>query len=177
MDHKSIDEIYAANARVRERLRAAVAEIPDEIANARPAGEKWSVAEIVEHVAMVNAGALRICERLLRKAAEANGGVEVRMSDNFLQKAGEIASMKVEAPEMVRPSGARSIRDSLEDLSALELKYAEAKPLFETLDGSTLTFPHPFFGDITAHEWLGLSGGHEARHIKQIEKVLSLVVK
>jgi uncharacterized damage-inducible protein DinB len=88
MDHKSIDEIYAANARVRERLKAAVAEIPDEIANARPAGEKWSVAEIVEHVAMVNGGALRICERLLRKAAEANGGVEVRMSDNFLQKAG-----------------------------------------------------------------------------------------
>jgi hypothetical protein len=177
MEYKSIDDIYAANAKVRERLRETVASIPDDVATARPEGEKWSVAEIVEHIAKVNNGTHRICERLLQKAAKADGQIEVSMSDNFRQKSSEIAAMKVEAPEIVRPTGAAAISESLKNLDELESKFAELRPSFEEIDGSSLTFPHPFFGDITAHEWLILSGGHEARHLKQIEMVLSLVEK
>ena len=88
MEYQSIDEIYAANARIREKLRATVAQLPDEVANARPEGEKWSVAEIVEHIAKVNNGALRICGRLLQKAAEVEGTVAVKISDNFNRKVG-----------------------------------------------------------------------------------------
>ena len=128
MEFQSIDEIYAANARIREKLRATVAQLPDEVANARPEGEKWSVAEIVEHIAKVNHGALRICGRLLQKAAEVEGTVAVKISDNFNRKVGEIGDMKLEAPEIVRPGGAQTIRDSLQNLSELEAKYAEMKP-------------------------------------------------
>ena len=177
MEYQSIDEIYAANARIRDKLRATVAQLPDEVANARPEGEKWSVAEIVEHIAKVNNGALRICGRLLQKAAEVEGTVAVKISDNFNRKVGEIGDMKLEAPEIVRPGGAQTIRDSLQNLSELEAKYAEMKPLFERLDGSEETFPHPFFGDITAHEWPALSGGHEARHLRQIERLLEAAGK
>lgn len=177
MEYQTIDEIYAANARVREKLRATVADLPDDVANARPDGEKWSVTEIVEHIAKVNNGALRICGRLLQKAAEVEGAVAVKISDTFNRKVGEIGDTKLEAPEIVQPGGAMTIRESLQKLTELESKYAEMKTFFERLDGSADTFPHPFFGDITAHEWLALSGGHEARHLRQIERVLRAVEK
>lgn len=177
MEYTSIKEIYDANAQVRERLKEAVADLSEEAANTRPGGEKWSVAEIVEHIAKVNGGALRICGRLLQNAGEADGAVEVKVSASFRRKAGEIAAMKLEAPEIVQPGGTRTIRESLDDLTALETKYSEMRSLFEKLDGSSETFRHPFFGDITAHEWLALSGGHEARHLRQIEKILLLVRK
>ena len=45
----------------------------------------------------------------------------------------------------------------------------ELRPLFEEFDGDTAKFPHPYFGDLSAVEWLVLLGGHEERHLKQIQ--------
>ena len=56
-------------------------------------------------------------------------------------------------------------RKSLEDL----------RPMFESVECSEFKFPHPFFGDLTAHEWLALVGGHELRHTQQIERILAQV--
>jgi hypothetical protein len=36
-----------------------------------------------------------------------------------------------------------------------------------------VTFPHPFFGELSAIEWLCLIGGHEQRHLKQIKRVMA----
>ena len=49
---------------------------------------------------------------------------------------------------------------------------ADLLPAFEAFDGSSYKFPHPAFGDMSAQEWLALRGGHEARHLKQIEAIL-----
>jgi hypothetical protein len=47
----------------------------------------------------------------------------------------------------------------------------ELRPLFESVECSDQKFPHPAFGELTAHEWLALVGGHEARHIAQIKRI------
>ena len=47
-------------------------------------------------------------------------------------------------------------------------KFEELKPMFESVECSEVKFPHPAFGDMTAHEWLALRGGHEARHIRLV---------
>jgi hypothetical protein len=83
--------------------------------------------------------------------------------------------MKVEAPTMVRPSGEKSVPDSLAKLDATSDALEGMRELFETTGCEGFTFPHPFFGDITAQEWLALKGGHEMRHLKQIEKVLEKI--
>ena len=45
----------------------------------------------------------------------------------------------------------------------------------ENFDLSEPRFPHPFFGDMTAAEWLIVAGGHEHRHTKQIERLLAKI--
>ena len=177
MKYESIDEIYAGNDKARARLKEVVASLSDETATALPEGEKWTVAQIVEHISMVDEGAMRICARLLRKAQEAGHTHDgkVVITEDFRQKGSEIAGMKVQAPDIVQPTGTKSIADSLAKLDENSKQLEDLRELFKSIDGTQLTFPHPFFGEISAQEWLALKGGHESRHTKQIENVLAKI--
>ena len=177
MEYKTVDDVYAANAAIREKFKQAFASLSDEQLNAHPAGEAWSVAEIVEHVAIVNGGTLRICTKLLGKG-EADGKPNdgsVFISPEFVEAASSAVGQKLEAPETVRPVNSVPIADSLAKLDELQSHYAALKTKFETIDGIDAKFPHPYFGDMSAQEWLLLSGAHEVRHLKQIRRVLEAI--
>ncbi len=177
MKYETINDIYTGNDKVRERLKAVVSQLTPEKISALPDGEKWTIAHIVEHIAMVDESTIRICAKLLKKseAAGHTSNGEVVMSENFLQKGVEIAAIKVEAPSFVQPSGERTISESLARLDENHERLTAIRPLFESVGGTEFKFPHPYFGEISAQEWLALKGGHELRHIKQIEKILEKV--
>jgi hypothetical protein len=177
MKYESIEDIYAGNAKVRERLKATVESMPPEKTSVLPDGERWTIAQVLEHVAMVDEGTVKICAKLLKKAQEAGQTYDgqVVISDKFLQKGAEIATMKVEAPSFVQPSAGKSVTESLAKLDETAESLNEMRPLFESVDGTAFKFPHPFFGDITAQEWLALKGGHEMRHLKQIQRLLEKI--
>jgi hypothetical protein len=174
MKYETIEDIYAGNAKVRGRLQELVASLLPEQISQLPDGEKWTIAQIVEHIAMVDEGTVRICAKLLKKAEEAGHTSDGRavITDDFLQKGSEIAAIKVDAPQFVQPTGDQTITDSLARLDDNQARLDDLRPLFESVGGTDLKFPHPFFGNISAHEWLALKGGHEMRHIKQIERLL-----
>lgn len=177
MEYKTIDDVYAANASIREKFKGTFASLTEEQLNARPPGDEWSVAQIVEHVAIVNGGALRICAKLLGKgeaAGKTNDG-SVFISPEFIEAASSAVGQKLEAPEMVQPINNVPIADSIAKLDELQGQYAELRPKFESVDGVEAKFPHPYFGDLSAQEWLVLSGAHEIRHLKQIRRVLAAI--
>jgi hypothetical protein len=175
MQFQSIDDVYAAHDRARSDLKELVSDVTESEAVARPPGEKWSVAQIVEHIASVNDGTFRVCRKLLGKAEEAGSlpSERLNVSDEFLSRWVEIDETKVEAPERVHPAGTVSIVDSLAKLDENRREMGQLKPLFERVDGDKAKFPHPFFGEISAVEWLIMAGGHETRHTKQIRKILA----
>lgn len=174
MKYGSIADIYAENERVRARLNEILGELSDEGAAALPEGEKWSIAMIVEHVSLVDEGISKICGKLISKAKndDAKASGSVNLSPQFFGKSAEIATMKLEAPEFVQPGGKKTIAESMEKMAENRQRLVDIKPLFEAYDGDIRKFPHPFFGDLSAVEWLVLIGGHEARHIKQIEIII-----
>ncbi|CAN5586252.1 hypothetical protein BH20ACI4_BH20ACI4_17880 [soil metagenome] len=174
MKYQTIEEVYAANDKIRAGLLATIGEISDEQATALPDGEKWTIAQIVEHIAIVQNGMTRISAKLLNEA-KANGKTSdgtVRISDDFSQKAAGARAQKFEAPDRVRPTGNQTIAESIEKLKESEKGLKDLQPMFETVECSDHKFPHPAFGDLTAHEWLALVGGHEFRHLEQIKKRL-----
>lgn len=174
MKYENIEEIYAANDQIYGKLKAAIENLSDEDANKLTEGEKWTVANIVEHLAKVNFGITRISGKLLSEA-QANGGKadgKAIISEEFLQKAKLPEHRKLEAPETVHPKEGKTIAESLESLEKSREKLRELKPLFEQVECSDFKFPHPAFGDLSAHEWLALVGAHEMRHLAQIERIL-----
>ena len=176
MEYRSIGDIYAANHNIHLKFSSAVSELTDEQANATPEGEKWSVAQIVEHVSMVEGGVCRICAKLLSSAEKAGqpSGEWTDMSA-FMEKAESIGGVKLEAPEIVQPNAGRTIAESLEVMSEAGRVLETLREKFENFDGDTHKFPHPYFGDLSAKEWLALAGGHKIRHLRQIKRVLEKI--
>lgn len=172
MNYRTLDEAYAANDVVRGKLKETVAALSEEQLDARPDGEKWSVKQIVEHVAMVNDGVVRICTKLLSKAEAAGRPANgFSMSPGFLEKAMGSTDAKLEAPEIVHPSGA-PLADSLAKLDAATESLKALREKFEKFAGTEPKFPHPYFGDLSAQEWFVLGGAHEGRHLRQIRRIV-----
>ena len=176
MNYENIEEIYAANDKIREGLKATLANLSDEEANDLPEGEKWTIAEIVEHIAKVENGMCQISGKLLTQAQAVGGTSDGRavISEEFLKKLYEHRESKFEAPERVVPEGGKTIAESLKSLEESRERLYELKPLFENVECSNFKFPHPAFGDMSAHEWLALVGGHEMRHTAQIKRRLGV---
>ena len=170
---ETIADAYENNTRIHAHLNSVVSGLTSEQLNLRPDGEKWSIQEIVEHIAMVYESTGRICAKLVTgaKTAGKTGDGRVNMSASFGEKSKAIAGMKVEAPERVQPSGEATVDASFARIDETKRFFDTLRPDLESLDLSEHTFPHPFFGQITAAEWLVLAGGHADRHTKQIERL------
>jgi hypothetical protein len=177
MKYNSIADIYSANQKIREHLRTTLESISEAESTALPEGEKWSIVQIVEHLSMVGIGASRICSRLLEgaRATDRASDGSFALSDNFGELAVEIAGLKVDAPERVQPTGDVSIGESIQRLNAATHALDSLRDDLERLDVSDHKFPHPFFGDLTAAEWLVIVGLHEQRHTNQIERLLDRI--
>ena len=171
---KTIAEIYAANDKVREKIKNTVSALTDEQSSVLHEGEKWTIAHLVEHIAVVETGMAKISAKLLKQAQAAGNQADgtAKLSEDFARKAAVVRDQKLEAPEMVRPTGNKTIAQSLKKMEENQQMLEDLRPLFESVECSDFTFPHPAFGALTAHEWLTLIGGHQARHLRQLENML-----
>ncbi len=178
MNYQTIDEIYEANGKIREKLKATINNLSDEQVNFRVDENTWTIAEIVEHISIVENGMSKICAKLLHKSAEENlpNSGQANLSAEFIEKVSALLAdktRKAQAPERVLPQGNVKIAESLGKMNETAQLLIELRPAFQTISAVKNTFPHPFFGDLSATEWLAIIGGHEFRHINQIERILS----
>jgi hypothetical protein len=175
MDYSSVAEIFEANGRARDSFIAILDDVSESEENMAPEGEKWSVRQVVEHVAVVDQSVTRICGRLISEAKQTGklSDGTIIISPEFQHPVGTIGREKLEAPDHVQPKGQTPIFDSLQLLRGNRAGFESLRKDLETFDLSEPTFPHPYFGNLTAPEWLILAGGHETRHASQISNILS----
>jgi uncharacterized damage-inducible protein DinB len=178
MNYQTIAEIYAANETIREKLHETVSNLTNDQLIFRADKNTWTITEIVEHIYIVEGGMASIASSLLQKSSaekiENNGSANI--SEEFLKKTALIANRrerKAVAPERVVPTGRFSVAQSLEKMKENAKLLNHIRKGLETVNTQKAKFPHPFFGDLTATEWVALVGGHELRHIDQIEEILS----
>ena len=78
---------------------------------------------------------------------------------------------RILAPDRVTPRSYIAPDEALARLDASRRRLEETVAELSQLDLSGLTFPHPFFGELDAYQWLLVTGWHERRHTKQIERI------
>jgi hypothetical protein len=177
MRYETIADIYSANLKVRSALAETLSSVSPDEATLLPDGEKWTIQQIVEHLSMVDSGISRICSKLLDEAKSIGKPSDgtVKLSPDFLEKAAVVVDLKIEAPERVQPTGNVRVADALDKMNANRPAIDALRSDLEKYDLSGPKFPHPYFGDITAAEWLIVAVGHEHRHTKQIERLLAKI--
>jgi len=177
MKYECIADIYSANRKIRESFKAGIRSVSPHEEKSLPLGEKWTIGQITEHVAIVGVGISRICAKLLAAAKVDNlpSDGAFSLSQELGKKAAWLFVTKAQAPERVHPTGKVSIPEAIEQLEASSEAFDTMRSDMERLDLSHHTFPHPFFGELTAGEWMVIAGLHEGRHLKQIEVVLEKI--
>ena len=133
---------------------------PAELDRRVPEVSSWSVGQQLEHMALVDGSVLDGLEKIEGGEIAAPGG-RATWIGRLILLAGKIPRGKGKAPERVLPSGV----DGGETAAALET----AKSRFEKLDLARLetsvgTFPHPFFGHLSAERWLRFIDVHHRHH-------------
>jgi hypothetical protein len=175
MIYNTVGDIYAANDDIRRRIVASVEGLDEEQQSFRPEAGAWSVAEIVEHLSIIEGNMVRLVGKLLGKIeseatdASAPHPMQPFTLDEYVE---QISTVKLEAPEAIRPTGI-PLGDSLARLSATRAALNALRPRVEACDGTGAHYPHPFFGQLDLYQWLAFIGMHEQRHLGQIERLLA----
>src|SRR5262245_3784514 len=74
----------------------------------------------------------------------------------------------------LKPSGALSLAATVCDYRAMLVEFREAA-LEQTADRtSSLRFPHPWFGPLSAHTWLCFAPFHQTIHLEQARRIVRL---
>ena len=173
LTYESVTQILDMVGRVHERLFSKVEGLSESQQTYRPHEGSWTIAEIMEHLAIVHEGMGKVTSKII-KEAEASGstarsdGTIGPVSMEFLR---ELADQKFHAPENVRPAGGVRIEDSIEKLKSNYTRLLGMKPKIEALDLSGPTFPHNAFGPLNGYQWLALIGLHESKHLEQIKAI------
>ncbi len=154
-------------------LRAAFGAVPVEARERRPAAHRWSAAQVVEHVAIVEQ---RVAGLLASRIAEGRSArIGPDTSTEPILPTIDLARVvdrttRVSAPETARPRGMRAD----EAWNALERAGALLRGAITDGDGLALGIvaaPHPLFGPLSLYEWVAITGAHEARHAAQIREI------
>jgi len=171
MNYNSVAEIFDDIDATRARLLHSVEGLSDADRNFRPTPEKWSAAEIVEHLSIIERRVTKLIASLLDKA-EASGRprdtAEPFAPVSVAEFVEQSRAQKFDAPENVRPNGA-PLADSLSALRDSRAALRALRPRVEHADGRAIRFPHPAWGLLDLYQWIAFVVAHESRHLAQIE--------
>ncbi len=172
--HTRLEEVLNYLDAERSALREAVESVPTELRNQQPGPDRWSVAQVLQHLVIIEKRIGMGMSKWVADAKAAGAGPEVETSSvlNSLDLA-LIAdrSRRRNAPEEVRPNGDL---DAASAWTALEQTRAALRAAVLPADGLALggvIQPHPVLGPINLYQWLLFVGSHETRHTGQVREI------
>jgi uncharacterized damage-inducible protein DinB len=138
----------------------------------KAAPDRWSVAEVAEHIAVSEETLMGlVTEQIMKSPATPEKKEAAKGKDAQLRQQVEDRSTRVQAPEMLKPTSRWATQ-------------AELVKSFNTSRDKTINYiqttqedlrshfgPHPILKDLDAYQWITLISAHCARHTDQIKEV------
>jgi hypothetical protein len=152
----------------RDGLLAAVKGLTPEQWTFKPAPDRWSVAEIVEHITVVETYVNGLIEKLPQAPAPAADFKASEVDALILRKMAD-RSTKYQAPEAIQPTARWTPTEALDHFLAARRQNADS--LQSNPDLRRHVIPHPAFGPLDGYEWILATAAHSARHTQQILEV------
>lgn len=171
--HPAIKEVLARLDRSRANLRETIDRVPAAQRDQPPGSDRWSVAGVLEHLALVDERFIAIIGGKIADARAA--GLPAEQDDPALLPP-NIEAMLADrterrpAPQPLHPSGL-----------ACDAAWARAQAsraaffaIVTAADGLALSrviHEHPRFGALNVYQWAGFLAAHESRHAEQVRDI------
>ena len=171
--HQHLSDVLGALDASRQALRDAMAAIPADAPQQRPAADRWSTVDMVEHLSLVET---RFCAVVGGKIADAlTAGMPGETAPreplpDRISTALANRTNKRTAPEAAVPTGRL---DEAAAWAAADKARASFRAAVLSADGralSTVIHDHPFFGPLNVYQWVELIARHEMRHVEQVRE-------
>ena len=155
---------------LRKALEQATAGMTAEELDRRP-GEKWSAAQILEHLSLTYSGTTRAMEKCLQagKPLATSVTMKQRIAQAVVVKLGHMPEGR-QAPERTVPrgmSGSEALAQIQVNLAAMDEAIARAEEKF----GKAKIADHTILGPLNAAEWRKFHWVHGSHHARQIERL------
>lgn len=159
---KRLDAVHA-------ELKTAVNGVDTALLAKRPAENEWSVAEVIEHLCLVEGAVMKGIKSKLEQPP-------VKVS--FLRKLFpmRIVSLRVkrlQAPKYVQPANdLPPVDELLKKFDALRANTKEICIKEGPQRLGQVCLKHPYFGDMDGPAAISMVAFHEQRHLKQIREII-----
>ena len=171
--HPRLHELFSYLTVRRAALREAVDTVPASRRDERPAHDRWSVAEVLGHLALVEGHFTTAIGHRLADAKAA--GLAAESDASPIVGTYNIAPLldrrdKHEAPDAVIPQDAEW-QSAWDRLEAVRRSFLAVYLEGDGLALGDVAHHHPRIGKLNLYQWGVWLGGHEARHTGQVHEI------
>ncbi len=172
--HPRIEEVINYLDTERTALREAVERVPPELRDQQPRADRWSVAQVLQHLGIIEKRIGLGMSKWVTNARTGGVGPETEMSSVMNSLPLQLIidrSHRRNAPDEVRPPGDLDAKSAW---AALEQSRETLRAAFLAGDGLALSQviqPHPVLGPINLYQWMLFVGSHEMRHTAQVIEI------
>jgi uncharacterized damage-inducible protein DinB len=156
----------------RDNFLKSIAGLSEKQWTFKPAPDRWSVAEVAEHIAVSESALFGLVQKqIMSSPATPDKRAQVKGKDEIVLERIPDRSHKAQAPEFLRPTGRWATEADL--TKAFEESRAATMEYIRTTNDDLRDhfFDHPVLGTLDGYQWLLLISAHSARHTAQIEEV------
>ena len=172
MDNLERERVLRYLADSRDMLLSAADGLSAEQRCFRAAEDRWSVADCIEHLSVVENFILTTIERMLAEAPGAEKPDTGGKDEAVLTKVPG-RGVRVKGPAAVMPTGRWPDFEELLGVFESTRERTVAFAGATQADLRAVAFPHPILGPLDGYQWLLFLAAHCERHVKQMEEVKS----
>jgi hypothetical protein len=166
------DRLLEHLAESREFLLHTVDNLTPEQRSFRPAEDRWSVADCIEHITVVEHGTLQRIQTILQGPPPDEPAPTEGKDEMILDRVPARAT-RVKGPAQVMPTGRwPDFEELLRQFEAARERTLRFAAVTQA-DLRSRAFPHPFLGPLDCYQWLLFLAAHCERHAHQVEEVKS----
>jgi hypothetical protein len=164
---RALSELHAG----RKLLLDAVAGLSEAQWNFKPAPERWSVAEVAEHITLAEDFLFNASQQILTAPATPEKKAEVQGKDEIVLTKTLDRSRKGTAPEPLVPSHKWASHQEMMEQYKKSRDRAIAYVASTQDELRSHFYKHPAYDLLDAYQWLLFMAAHSERHILQLKEV------
>jgi uncharacterized damage-inducible protein DinB len=169
-----LDSILGNLGKTQTGLLRAADAVPAEGWKTRPGEGRWSAAELVAHLMMVERAVIEKADRVSQKSPKR---VSLLKRIHLPMALVEVRVIRRKAPVPVDPQLLRGKEIMLAELRTVRERSLAFLEETRGRDLGEYCWSHPALGTLNIYEWLQFISAHEIRHTKQMREIAANLPK